>query len=186
MMRYAWMIVATAALGCAGWYAWPNAAEPESAVVKPPAQVHTSSTPYLSLPANWPPAFPATTQAQQRVALPPLAPPVAAALSMSEARVNGDSRTPPIQRDAAPTEQPTAAELADPAAYQQFEARQNMRLRAAFTQAAATEVPRLRDDLERGRAAGIPADQLAKVEEKVRRIEEMRERLRQEHPQLGR
>jgi hypothetical protein len=105
---------------------------------------------------------------------------------MAQARENGDPQAPPISRNTAPTEQPTALELADPKAYQQFEGRQHLRQLAAFTQAAATEVPKLRDDIQRGRAAGIAPEQIAKAEEKVRRLEAMRTQLLQEHPELAR
>ncbi|MGE5621893.1 MAG: hypothetical protein ACM3WS_01880, partial [Bacillota bacterium] len=121
----------------------------------------------------------------ERVPLPPLEAQEPAAQSLAQARANGDPRTPPIRRDA-DAAKPTAAELADPAAYQRFEARQHARLLSAFTRAAAEEAPRLREDIARAHGAGIAPEEIAKAEEKLRRIEEMRARLLSEHPELAR
>lgn len=136
-------------------------------------------------PANWPPVFEARETELKRVELTPLEAAVPAAYSMALARQNGDARTPPLQRDA-PAPQASAAELADPRAYQAFESRQNMKLYAGFVQAAEADIPGLRRDIERGREAGIAPAQIAKVEEKLRRIEAMRAQLLVQHPELAR
>lgn len=99
---------------------------------------------------------------------------VPAADSMADARLHGDARTPPLVRTAAPAAGPNAAQLADPQAYRAYQAGQDARVMAAFASAAQREVPRLQADVERARASGIPADQIAKVEEKIRRLEQLR------------
>jgi hypothetical protein len=60
-----------------------------------------------------------------------------------------------------------------------------VRVLGAFVGAAQTELPRLQADVERGRAAGVPAAQIAKLEEKIRRIEQQRSLILREHPELA-
>lgn len=104
---------------------------------------------------------------------------VDAAVSMKQALEHGDPAAPPVVRDA-PAEKATAAELADPKAYQQYEARQSQRLYNQYVKAANDEIPRLQADIERARAAGLPPEQLAEGEEKLRRIQAMRDQLQAE------
>ncbi|UOD32807.1 hypothetical protein INH39_14775 [Massilia violaceinigra] len=100
--------------------------------------------------------------------------PVTAADSMADARLHGDARMPPLAPAAAAGAGPSPAQLADPQAYRVYEARQDARVMAAFASAAQREVPRLQADVERARASGIPAAQIARVEEKIRRLEQLR------------
>ena len=65
--------------------------------------------------------------------------------------------------------------LADPQAYSAHELAQKQRLAAAYVQAAGPELARLHSDLEQGREAGVPPEELAKVAEKIRRIEQQRQ-----------
>ncbi len=138
---------------------------------------------------QWLGALPESSDPQQaelpRVPLPPVDSSRPAWISMADARENGDPRTPPIQRDAEARNGPSAAELADPQAYQQYENSQHARLLGNFVAAAATELPKLQADLERGRAAGIPQEQLAKVEEKIARIQKLSADIVKNQPKLG-
>lgn len=109
---------------------------------------------------------------------------VDAATSMAAAMERGDPQAPPVVRDV-PREKATAAELADPEAYQRYEARQNQRLYKQFVTAADSEIPRLQADIERARKAGLPAAQIAEGEEKLRRIQAMRDQLQADHPELN-
>lgn len=104
---------------------------------------------------------------------------VDAAVSMQQALAKGDPSAPPVQREA-PREAPSAAELADPKAYQAYEARQNQRLYNQYLKAADSEIPRLQADIERARAAGLSPEQIAEGEEKLRRIQAMRDQLQAE------
>ncbi|MDF2445625.1 MAG: hypothetical protein K0S46_861 [Moraxellaceae bacterium] len=106
---------------------------------------------------------------------------VDAAESMAKAMEHGDPQAPKVVRDA-PREAPTAAELADPAAYQRYEARQNQRLYSQYVQAADQEIPRLQADIQRAKAAGLPPEQIAEGEEKLRRIQAMRDQLQADNP----
>lgn len=104
---------------------------------------------------------------------------VDAAESMKHALEHGDPAAPPVVRTE-PGEKATAAELADPKAYQQYEARQTQRLYNQYVKAANDEIPRLQADIERARAAGLPPEQIAEGEEKLRRIQAMRDQLQAE------
>ncbi len=180
-MKRITVIGLSAVLMTALYLAWPDTQEEmteqtslAAATVK---DVVTSSEGH----GNWPPASPAEP-VLKRVPIEAVSEQKSAAQSLAETRY-GDPRTPPIQRSEA-TEQPNAAELADPKLYQQYETRQNMKLYAAFVEAAKTEVPRLRADIERGRAVGIPPEKIALVEEKARRIEAMQAQLLRDYPSL--
>lgn len=104
---------------------------------------------------------------------------VDAAESMKQALKHGDPSAPPLVRTEA-GEKATAAELADPKAYQQYEARQSQRLYNQYVKAADEEIPRLQADIARARAAGLPPEQIAEGEEKLRRIQAMRDQLQAE------
>ncbi|HEY0062726.1 MAG TPA: hypothetical protein VGC21_11435 [Telluria sp.] len=94
--------------------------------------------------------------------------------SMAAARQHGDERAPPIAAPAPPVAGPTPAQLADPAAYQRYEQGQNARVLANYAAAVGEELPRLRADVERARAMGIPAQDIAKVEAKIFRLEKLK------------
>lgn len=162
---------ALAALAC--WRLWPAAddAAQRGAAAGPAAAPQGAAGAGPSKP--WPGSLPAAPAAGevQRVPLLPVDGRQSAWLSMADARANGDARTPPLQRDAEPRSAPDAAQLADPQAYAAYQRGQHQQLLAAYAGAADAELPKLRADVERGRAAGVPAAELAKVEEKIRRIE---------------
>lgn len=167
-------------LALAGWYFWPE--ELADAPTGLPA-AGAGAAP-AGLVTNWPASRIAEADAApQRVPLTPLAPPLAAVTSLADARERGDERAPPIVRSS-DGEQATPAELADPQAYGRYEARQHLRLLSAYVREADQAVPKLRADIERGRAAGIPPQQIAQAEEKARRIAALRAALLTEHPEL--
>ncbi|GAB2845277.1 hypothetical protein GCM10027277_11690 [Pseudoduganella ginsengisoli] len=171
--------VIAAAVGAAAlaWYMWPVRGEavpqPVGRTAAPPSAPVArgdDGPQWMQAMADQPPQEP------ERVPLEPVDSSTPAWLSLAEARENGDPRTPPVVHDDPATQaQPTAAQLADPQAYRQFEQGQHARLLASFAEAAKDEVPRLRSDLERGRAAGVPEAELAKMQEKIRRIEALRD-----------
>ncbi|PXX47162.1 hypothetical protein [Undibacterium pigrum] len=181
------ILIATAITVTAGltiWQLWPQAED------TPPRQQATSpsssgklETPDNMRTATWPPPFPERNDERKFVALLPTGPEISAAQSLVATR-DGDSRTPPIAHSQITQEMPTAAELADPKAYQQYEARQNTRLYAAYVLAADEEIPRLREAIARARDMGIAPADIAKGEEKLRRITAMQGQLLNEHPEL--
>lgn len=158
-----------ALLALAAWFAWPR----QEAV--PPS---TTRTP-MAVPERAPAATGPQRQWLATLAAAPERPSAApgpaapAWISMAEARSQGDPRTPPLQR--APAQPgPTAGQLADPQAYRRFEQDQHARVLGAFAAAVQDEAPRLRADIERGRAAGVDAAALARAEAKLERLERLR------------
>lgn len=109
---------------------------------------------------------------------------VDAAKSMANAMKNGDSRMPPLDPTPKPEDKASAAELADPKLYAQYEARQNMRLYKGYVKAADAEIPRLQQDIAKAKASGMSPEQIAEGEEKLRRIQQMRDQLTSQHPQV--
>lgn len=184
-MRRAVIVATVVAAAAAGWVAWPSIARQAGMVGGPGAAPKRAGGANAGEGGRqWFEAVPERDAQLQRVPLTPVDSSSSAWLSMAEAREHGDARTPPLQRDEARTP-PTAAELADPKAYQQYQQGQQLRVLGAFAGAAAAELPRLQADVERGRAAGVPPEQIAKVEEKIRRIEQQRRLILREHPELG-
>jgi len=185
-MRKSALLVALALLGCAAaWAWWPHdaaVAGPQSAGVAP-AGAARPADPASSSGMKWFDPVPDTAPADlPRVPLPPVDTSASAWLSLSEAREHGDPRTPPIVHEADARPAPTAAQLADPQAYQQYQEDQHTRLLNNFAAAAADALPKLQADLERGRQAGIPPDQLAKVEEKIARIQQLSAGITKDRP----
>jgi len=123
---------------------------------------------------------PAAPAASPTPASAPAAPPIIpAAISMAQAREHGDDRAPPMApRHGEDREPPTQAELDDPARYQQYSERQERRVYSAYVKAADGLLPQLDRDIARARAeGGITPEQIAKAEEKRRRIAEMQAEL---------
>jgi hypothetical protein len=113
-------------------------------------------------------------------AVPSATPVRSAAASMAATRLHGDPEAPPIARDPMERELPSPVELADPNAYQAYEARQTQRVYAAYVRAVDDELPRLMSDIVRGRAMGIAPEEIAKAEEKARQLKKMRASLAKE------
>lgn len=148
-------------LFAACWLADPGSAPPPPPALAVPARAASEA----AQPA-------APTGRQWMAALPDTARP--AWESMAQARVRGDERMPPLQAPAIAEPGPTPAQLADPAAYRRFEQGRDAKVLRAYAAAVESEVPRLRADVERARAAGIAPQEIAKVEAKIARLEKLR------------
>lgn len=161
------------------WLLWPQISPPP-----PQAQQAASAAAVPAQPtaaADWLKRFYPDAGNAPQAAVPVY---IAAAESMADARINGELRTPPIVRSNT-AEAATPAELADHPAYKQYEARQNMRELAAFSAAVPEKIRQLREDISRGRAAGIAPELIAGQEKKVQQLEEMRSQLISEHPEIS-
>lgn len=168
------IIAVAVAAGLGGWYlARHGDVPPPAARVAAPSAVAVAAPTPLPAPAAPVPAAP-EGDGLRRVPIPPVDSRTPAWISMAQTRESGDERTPPIQRTA-PAEHPDANVLADHEAYANYQLEQKQRLAAAYVQAAAPELNKLHADLERGREAGIPPEELARVAEKMRRIEQQRQ-----------
>jgi hypothetical protein len=106
--------------------------------------------------------------------------PVPAAVSMAQARRQGDERAPPIDPPdpAQAALAPTPWDLSDPARYRDYEQRQQRQVRAAYLRAAQDQLPRWRAALAEARARGLPPEDIAAAEEKIRRLEAAQSMLR--------
>jgi len=175
--RIAVAIVAAIAAAIAGqWYFAITRDMPPEAVERaapPPAPAAPASAP-TPAPATVPATAASEGDGLRRVPIPPVDTRTPAWISMAQSRQAGDERTPPIQ-GTAPAEHSDTSLLADHDAYAAYQQAQKQRLAAAYVQAAAPELSNLQADLERGREAGIPPEQLARVAEKIRRIEQQRQ-----------
>jgi len=154
----------------AAWMAWQDKGGPYApAGVPGPAAV--SAPPQAAAPGAdgqlrpWLSALPETLQEQA---------PVPGWASLAEGREHGDSRAPPLHRPDVSRSGPTAAQLADPAAYRAYERSEHARTLAAFAAAAETKAAQLRADLVQARAVGIAPADILKVERKIQRLDEIR------------
>ncbi len=189
------MIMAGAGLLCAlaAWQLWPNTSDASAAMQNAGAGAGAgadASKQHQLLGAAAGGWFSSLANAEskpeelKRVPLLPVGFQMSATQSLVDTR-DGDARTPPIARDTQAPQAAAAAELADPQAYQRYEARQNMRLYSSFVQQAELEVPRLKADVARGIELGIAPDKIAVVQDKIKRLEAMQTQLKHDHPELN-
>lgn len=108
-----------------------------------------------------------------------------AVAALRESMRNGDPRTPPLVRNTDLREPPSTAELADPALYQQYEARQNQAVRASFVAAANRKMVELEGLIARGKEFGIAPEQLQEGIAKLDKLREQRDQLVAQHPELA-
>ena len=118
-------------------------------------------------------------------AVPTPSPSPQAVAALRESMRNGDPRTPPLVRNTDLREPPSAAELADPALYQQYEARQNQAVRASFVAAANRKMVELEGLIARGKEVGIAPEQLEEGIAKLDKLREQRDQLVAQHPELA-
>ncbi|WP_256079560.1 hypothetical protein [Massilia sp. YIM B04103] len=177
-MKAPYAIAVLAAASLATWMLWPESERATSAAASAAPQTVIARQPAGSGATQGNQWFGAMPQGEKkelkRVPLAPVDSSGSAWLSMAQAREHGDARTPPIVRDTEAQAAPDANQVADHKAYRKFEGSQHARLLASYAAAAETELPRLRADVERARAAGIPEQEIAKVLEKIRLIEQTR------------
>ena len=132
-----------------------------------------------SIPSSNPTLNDAATAARAPVPASSAGTELPAAWSLADSRVVGDDRAPPIQRSDEEAATP-AWQLDNHQAYARRELDRHQAVQRAFVDAADRELPRLDQQIEQGRAMGLPPEQLAKGEEKRRRIAEMRARMQAE------
>ncbi|SHH22794.1 hypothetical protein [Massilia sp. CF038] len=166
-MNHTTKAAVVAVMAAAAWLAWPSADIPA-----PVADTAAPPTPVVAAPATAGTPFFAPVPSSQ--------PHISAAQSMAQSRLHGDPEAPPIANQPITRDPPSAQELADPKAYEAYEARQTQRTYAAYIRAVDEELPRLRADIERGRAMGIAPNKIAMAEDKARRLGLMRAQLAKE------
>lgn len=165
-----------------------NTPVPSNSVLPTTSTLSANAVPWLKdeqKPTLTPTGVNRTVSATDSPILPLAPQTVDAGESMRNAMKNGDPQAPVIVRDTTPVESATPDEVADPKRYAAYLARQNMRLYKQYVAAADVEIPRLQQDIAKARQMGIPADEIAKGEEKLRRIQQMRDQLASEHPEAA-
>lgn len=115
--------------------------------------------------------------ADDSAATPTPVPSPQAVAALRESMRHGDARTPPLAPRTDLREPPSAAELADPALYQQYEQRQQQKVYASFAKAANQRIPELEALIAKGRADGLSEAQLAEGEAKLAKLREQRDQL---------
>lgn len=98
---------------------------------------------------------------------------------------NGDPRTPPLARSEDLRDMPSAAELADPDLYQQYEQRQNQKVYASFASAATQKISELENMIARAEAEGLPPEQIQEGREKLEGLRNQRDEILQAHPDVA-
>lgn len=182
-----WFAVATGLLFLAalvlGLRAWLGTDSPHTASSAPePSAVFSGlrdTTQAPQLPATG--LIAAPTPGSDSALAPVLIAQPDAAQAMTEARLHGDARAPALSRSPE-SAGASAHDMASPDNYQRYESRQNQRLYSAYVSAAGDEIPRLQEHINRAKREGISADEIRKGEEKLRRIQAMRDQLQADHP----
>lgn len=103
--------------------------------------------------------------------------------SLRQARLHGDDRTPGLNKSRARDELPTPQQLADPELYQAYERRQDLKVYRAYVEAAKLKTSTLRNMIEKGKNAGISAEEIQFAEDKIKGIEEMAAQLQRDYPE---
>lgn len=183
------------AVSAGAYWLLPQAPAPQSAVQqavagmppqpKPKAQAASApaALPMIDTVAERRLPPPGLGRASDRSAAPTPSPQAVAALR--ESMRNGDPRTPPLARNTNLREPPSAAELADPSQYQQYEARQNQQVRASFVAAANRKMAELEGLIAEGKEFGIAPEQLEEGIAKLEKLREQRDQLVAQQPELG-
>jgi len=127
---------------------------------------------------------PGTSRAEDSVSTPAPTPSPQAVAALRESMRHGDPRTPPLAPSTDLREPPSAAELADPALYQQYEQRQQQKVYVSFAQAADQRIPELEALIAKGRAEGISEAQLAEGEAKLAKLRDQRDQLAAQQPSV--
>lgn len=112
-------------------------------------------------------------------------PPAETVAALRESMKNGDPRTPPLARSEDLREMPSAAELADPGLYQQYEQRQNQKVYASFVTAANQKITELEAQIARAEASGLPPEQLEEGRQKLEGLRGQRDEILQTHPDVA-
>jgi type II secretory pathway component PulM len=105
--------------------------------------------------------------------------------SLREARLYGDSRTPPLFKQA-PVEAPTDEEVADHDKFREYEQRQEKRLYQAYALASKEKIAGIQSmiDQAKGKDVGISDTQIEEAEQHIQQIEEMVSEIKQRFPDI--
>ncbi len=199
-MRVVFAVVAglglTIGAGAVWWQAKENAAEQSPVALSVP---QSEPSAHRELASEEPPALPMVEIIGERHVAAPEAllaeqnrdpsqvpvPSQAVVTALRESMENGDPRTPPLVRSEDLRELPSAAELADPDLYQQYEKRQNQKVYASFASAATQKITELETMIARAEADGLPPEQIQEGREKLEGLRNQRDEILQAHPEVA-
>ena len=102
--------------------------------------------------------------------------------SLEFARLNGDSRSPPINHRVQ-SQRANQQQINDPDQYNAYQADKKKQLIRHYVEAAQPKIDRLKEQVKKAKERGLPAEQLAEGEEKIKKLEEMVEQLKLQYPQ---
>ncbi len=102
--------------------------------------------------------------------------------SLEFARLNGDSRSPPIQHRVL-NQRANSQQLNDPDQYSNYQANKKTQLVRHYVEAAQPKIDRLKEQVKQAKEKGLPPEQLAEGEEKIKKLEEMVEQLKLQYPE---
>ncbi len=102
--------------------------------------------------------------------------------SLEFSRLNGDNRSPPINHRV-PSQRANQQQLNDPDQYNAYQADKKKQLIRHYVEAAKPKINRLKEQVKKSKERGLPAEQLAEGEEKIKKLEEMVEQLNLQYPQ---
>ncbi len=102
--------------------------------------------------------------------------------SLEFSRLNGDSRSPPINHRV-PSQRANQQQLNDPDQYNAYQADKKKQLIRHYVEVAQPKIDRLKEQVKTAKERGLPAEQLAEGEDKIKKLEEMVEQLKLQYPQ---
>ncbi len=103
--------------------------------------------------------------------------------SLKHARINGDKRSPPIHHSEL-TQRANPQQIDDPDQYSDFQANKKKQLISHYIQAIQPKIARLKEQIQEAKEKGLPAEQLAEGEDKVKKMQDMLNHLEQQYPEL--
>ena len=103
--------------------------------------------------------------------------------SLEFARLNGDNRSPPIQHRVL-NQRANSQQLNDPDQYSNYQANKKKQLVRHYVEAAQPKIDRLKEQVKKAKEKGLPPEQLAEGEEKIKKLEEMVEQLKLQYPEV--
>ncbi|MEH6348250.1 MAG: hypothetical protein V7785_24345 [Bermanella sp.] len=101
--------------------------------------------------------------------------------SLEQARLNGDPRSPPIHHSEL-SQRANKQQLEDSDQYSSYQANKKKQLISHYLQAAQPKINKLKEQVQIAKEKGLPPEQLAEGEEKIKRLEDMVEQLKQQYP----
>jgi hypothetical protein len=104
--------------------------------------------------------------------------------SLKHARLNGDTRSPTLAPHEL-THRSSEYQKQDPDQYNQYQANKKRQLILNYIEAAQPKINRLKEQVEIAKAKGLPKDELAEGEEKIVRLQEMVEQLKNQYPDIS-